>query len=300
MLLSLVAELDLARQARLPATHGEAMQRELFRQIGVVAPGGDGWFHGEEEGALRYYTVSPLMGRFEFSDGSLLLQPGETYWFRLTGLGKDACRLLLALTERCRRWELRGVSFAAPFAVRRWITEAGNRGRATWAGCALPEEFWTIAQRDAALQSDRIHLRFYSPTVFVRRSGSEWGRWNHLPQPETVFQSARNRLLAAYPDCPEPPNWSEVLVSGLALGRFELNTRILSFDKHHRSRAGFVGDCEFLIHPDLAPPERLWLHLLAGMAMYTGLGSGASWGMGQVRREPVEQFHYRGPFRDAC
>jgi hypothetical protein len=108
-----------------------------------------------------------------------------------------------------------------------------------------------------------------------------------------VFESVRKRLHSALADLPEPADWKPVIGDGLALGRCEVKTHVLSFEGHQRTRVGFTGDCEFLINPGMPAPERVWLHLLADAAFYTGVGGGTSWGMGQARREPVEQFSYR-------
>jgi CRISPR-associated endoribonuclease Cas6 len=292
MITSIVAEGELDSPAVVPATHGEAMQREFFHEIAALTPGADRLLHGEDGAGVRPYTISPLMGRMRFDRGSLRLQPKETYWFRVTGLGETGCDTLTRLASRCRHWRLSGRGFDVRFRIKRWIAAPERRGRATWCGSASSGELWDLAASDMERQRDRVDLRFYSPTCF-QLDGDDWGRWYPLPDPALVFESIRNRLYGGFQGLAAPPNWREVIRGGLAIGRHEVRSHVLSFQRHQRTRVGFTGTCEFLIHPSLPLAERIWLHLLAGAAFYTGVGSGTSWGMGQTRREPSEDFSFR-------
>jgi len=81
----------------------------------------------------------------------------------------------------------------------------------------------------------------------------------------------------------------------VALGQFtQLSSEMMHFQKHGFHRAGCVGDCEFLLDRKLPQPCRVWIHLLANLAFYVGIGRETIKGMGQVRREPADLFLYRG------
>jgi len=126
-------------------------------------------------------------------------------------------------------------------------------------------------------------------------SESAWGSWMPLPVPKLVFGSLRTRAARFCPDLGEPPSPAELIEGRIALGRFrDLQSQMLHFQRRNRRRVGFTGECEFLLDRELPLKERLWVHLLAGFAFYSGVGAGTSWGMGQARREPAGSFFYRG------
>jgi len=292
MLLSVVALLRAESHGSIPATHGEAMQRELLRQIRLLHPLADKYFHGENDSDFRPYTISPLMGRFSFRRGYLEITAGESYWFRVTALSSLAAGLVERLTGNGGSWFLEGRSFRAPFSLERWFVEPSDQGWSTWCGRTDADELWAWAVRDAAIDPERIDMQFHSPTCLA--SGSTQGAGCSFPLATDVFGGIRRRICHVFPEMWEPTSWKEVLASGLIAGKYELKSSALRFGKHGRSRVGFQGHCEYLLHPGLDEKERAWLHLLAGCSFYTGLGEATSWGMGQVRREPVANFSYRG------
>lgn len=281
MFLSLVAELAVSGPCNIPATHGEAMQSELMRQLRAILPGSDQLLHTPDSP----YTVSPLMGRFQQARGNLLLESGETYWFHLSALGGEPCRIFMILTEACTSWNLVGKTFLATFTVKRWITRWESSGRATWAGWETPETLLAKAERNLQLHPDRTILRFYSPTAFNRNTGSDWGRALPMPLPEFVFGHLARKLELACPGFGGPACSEAVLRSSVAIGRYDLQTHMLQFDRHGRSRIGFTGYCEFWLDPAAATDVKLWFHVLAAVSVHTGIGGGTSWGMGQARQE---------------
>jgi CRISPR-associated endoribonuclease Cas6 len=293
MLASLVVQLEADGPVTLPVTHGEAMQSELFRQLTDLDPAATQRVHGQADERPRPYTISPIYPDHPFlRSGMLYFQPGQRGWFRLTGLEPEASQFLLALSECSRSWQIQGSSFGGNFSIRRWFTLPGEH---PWAGLISLEELGESAWQAADQEPERILLNFYTPTCFKTGSGSEFGNWMPLPVPRLVFGSLRNRVAAFCPELGQPPAPADLIEGRIALGRFgKLESQMLFFQKRNRRQTGFTGECEFLLDPRLTLPERLWLHLLANFAFYGGVGTSTSWGMGQARREPADQFTYRG------
>jgi CRISPR-associated endoribonuclease Cas6 len=293
MLCSLVALLEAESLVTIPATHGESMQSELFRQLQALDSDLTTRVHGESDDQPRPYTISPLYpDRPRPRNGMLYFQPGDRAWFRLTGLHDDATRLVVALSKAVRLWRICGSSFGGQFAIRRWISTAREHPAA---GIISLDQMGQAAWHACDQEPDRIRLRFHTPTTFEVASESKWGSWMPLPIPKLVFGSLRSRAARFCPELGEPPSQAELVEGRVALGRFHsLESHMLHFQRRDRRRTGFTGECEFLLDRDLALKERLWLHLLAGFAFYSGIGASTSWGMGQAWREPFDSFLYRG------
>ncbi|MBL8234009.1 MAG: CRISPR system precrRNA processing endoribonuclease RAMP protein Cas6 [Bryobacterales bacterium] len=284
---SAVGRLEADGVVSIPLTHGKAMQGELFRQLRLLDSAGASLLHGGGPDR-RHYTVSQISGPFDVERGLAWARPGAPYWFRLTGIGAVAVAALSAVTEKVRDWNCAG----AQFRIAGWETQAGSGE--SWGGSLDMGQLLEAAVHDHAAEPNRIVLGFLSPATMKRNSESRWARCNPIPVPEQVFASISERASLVSPDFPRPPDWRALLTECLAVGQYELQTRSLDFGRDGGKRVGFVGTCEFLIDPALGPSERLWLHLLGGLAFYTGVGAETSWGMGQARREPAERFRYRG------
>ena len=296
MLCSLVAEFEAESIVTAPATHGESMQSELFRQLQTLDASLTTRVHGTSDDQFRPYTISPLyLDHSHVRNGMLYVQPGERGWFRLTGLQDDASRLLLALSETAGRWQIHGESFGGKLAIQRWFTRVGEHPAA---GLVSLDEMGQAAWHACDQEPDRIRLLFHTPTTFEVASESKWGSWMPLPIPRLVFGSLRAKASRFCPELGEPPSQAELVEGRIALGRFHgLESHMLHFQRRDRRRTGFTGECEFLLDREIPLRERLWLHLLSGFAFYSGIGAGTSWGMGQAWREPAEYFFYRGGSR---
>lgn len=285
--MSLVAEIQIEGPMSLPMTHGEAMQAELLEQVAALDAGVAAQLHGEGGDSMRPYTVSTLnIDRPTIREGRLHLKAGDRPWFRLTGMGPLPAQALLALSERSNEWRLQ--TFGAEFRIDRWSVFPGEH---PWSGFVEMDALFESAWEAAAAEPDRVVLRFQSPTTF-ELAGDRWGTWMHLPVPRLVFGNLRNRARSCTP-IDEPPLAENIIDNHIALGQFkEISSHILVSKKRHR--AGFTGECEFLFDRDLSEPARVWLHLLANFAFYSGVGKETTRGMGQVRREPSGRFSYRG------
>lgn len=298
MLVSLVADLEAKSVVTVPATHGKSMQFELFRQLQPLDCARTSRVHGRADGQRRPYTISPLYPeRPNPRNGMLYFQRGEKCRFRLTGLGEDATRLLGMLSEQARSWQIQGRSFGGEFAICRWFTEPNEH---LGSGRISLHELLRAARQASEREPDRIYLHFHSPTAFeedseVKGGKSRWGSWMPLPIPTLVFGSLRAKAAKLLPELGEPPSREELIERRISLGCFQsLESQMLQFERRGVRRSGFTGGCEFLLDRDLAPNQRLWLHLLSCLAFYSGVGAGTSWGMGQAWREPMDAFSYRG------
>jgi hypothetical protein len=283
MFVSVVAEVEIDGPVSIPVTHGEAMQAELLRQIAAFSPEAAEELHGTPGGGMRPYTVSRLgPGRLGMQNGRLQYEHGDRAWFRLTGIGPLPCQALLALAERSKQWRLE--SFRAAFGILRWFVSPDEH---PWAGITEMSELLESGWNAASIEPQRAVLLFHSPTTF-ELSEERWGNWMPLPIPKLVFGNLREHALSCTP-IGEPPLAGEIIENHIALGQF---SQITSHEKHRRS--GFTGECEFLFDRDLPEPALVWLHLLANMAFYLGVGRATTQGKGQARREPIRKFSYRG------
>ena len=291
MFVSIVGEVEVDRPVALPVTHGEAMHAELLRRIAALDPGIAAQLHGEPDGSARPYTVSALqVDRPVIREGKLYLETGAHAWFRLTGMGPLPSQALLALSERTAQWYLK--SFNMEFRIQRWCAFPSEH---PWAGMTEMGALFESAWEAAGAEPGRVWLNFHSPTTF-ELSENRWGNWMHLPVPRLVFRNLRTRTRECTPIAELPIAEEEDIIDNhIALGQFrQISSHMLPFQKHGFRRAGFTGECEFLFDRDLSEPARVWLHLLANLAFYSGVGRETTRGMGQVRREPAAKFSYRG------
>ncbi len=292
MFVSLAAEVEILQETVIPLAHGEAMHAEFLRRVANLDPAVATHLHGEADGRPRPYTLSGLqVEQPVVRDGRVSLRTGDRAWFRLTAMGELPCQALLAMSESTDRWLIRGRGFESEAHVRRWCAHAEEH---PWAGMVSTKELQESAWAAAESEPKGSLLVFHSATAF-EESDKGWASGMPLPVPRLVFGSLRRRAL----ECTsfgEPANAAELIERHIALGRFgPLLSQILFFEKHRFQRSGFTGECEFRFDRELPEPIRVWFHLLANLAFYSGVGRETSWGMGQIRREPEDKFSYRGP-----
>lgn len=121
----------------------------------------------------------------------------------------------------------------------------------------------------------RITFQFASPTSF--KSG---GMHIPLPLPELVFNSLLERW-NAYAPVLFPPETRRYAAECLALSRYRLSSRSIPV-KSLGMRVGGVGEATYIS----LNYDRYWMSLisvLARFAMFSGVGAGASMGLGQCR-----------------
>ncbi|HLQ77741.1 MAG TPA: CRISPR system precrRNA processing endoribonuclease RAMP protein Cas6 [Terriglobia bacterium] len=275
MFVSVVAELQVDKPMSIPITHGEAMQAEFLRRVSELDSGVAVHLHGGRDGKTRPYTISQIQveGETTVGDGRRYLQPGCNAWFRLTAIGALPSQAVLALSESLNSW--------MQFGIRRWSVFPEEH---SWSGVTKLDDVFQSAWTSMEREPDGAVLHFHSPTAFETASGGGWAGWMPLPIPRLVFGSLRARTLGctAIEEPPLPPNFIDEHV---ALGQFhDISSRLMSFQRHGYHRAGFTGVCEFRFDRKMPEPARVWLHLLANLAFYLGVGKDTTRGMGQVRR----------------
>jgi hypothetical protein len=267
------------------------MQGALFRRLAAVDKRAAAALHGFGAATPRPYTVSPMLCEHEEVRGNeLILVDGDRTWFRITGLTAAAATLFLEMSQRTRLWELISARTCARFQLRHWKTHAFEH---PWAGQIGYEELWQSAYHDMRRQRDRIWLDFETPTGFDPQP-DQWPNWNHLPLAESVFGSLARRQRALLPALAEAGESRRSGRLPATLGEYRIQSHSLHFHQHGAIESGFTGCCEYVIDPRATLEERFRLHLLAGLAFYTGVGMKTSWGMGMTRRSRYADFTYRG------
>lgn len=265
MLVSLVAVARAVENCAIPETHGHMMQGALMSAITRVNAKGATRVHGETDGRVRGYTVSPLFLESEpwLRGHTMLMAEGTPVWFRLTGTNAETSAVLVSMAERTREWRVG----QARFRIERWCAYGDEH---KWAGMVKAEELAEAARAGMGRQADRLKLDFVTPVAFD--SG-------HFPWPEWVFGSFRQRVMEGAPELAR--YLGEDRSGTVRIGAYALSTRMMQF--RETNTAGFVGDCEFLLDAALGEEEIFGFHLLAAFGFYGGLGKQTSWGMGQVR-----------------
>ncbi|MFZ5911593.1 MAG: CRISPR system precrRNA processing endoribonuclease RAMP protein Cas6 [Chloroflexota bacterium] len=251
-------------RAEFPRWWGRASQAALLEVVRQANPPLAEALHAEN--GLRPYTASTLMGRFDRATGAPL--PGQAYTLRWTALTGELAALLLdfAASAPASGLDLDRV----PFRVETACFDGGQ----AWAGsdsyAALGGRFLPGVE-----VARRVSFQFASPVVF--KSG---GLSQPLPAPSLVFNSLLEKWNAFAPVAflPELRRYAEEC---LAVSRFDLESRPAPL-KDGGLRIGAVGGVTFTA----AHFDRFWLgqiHTLAAFALFSGLGSGATQGLGQCR-----------------
>lgn len=143
-----------------------------------------------------------------------------------------------------------------------------------WAGQTC---YANLMQTAAERQDDALNLDFGTPTLF---------RSNNLdvplPLPTLIFDGLLQKwnCFAPVPMNADLKPWIE---THLAMGRYHLKTRLLTFGHNGRdAMPGFQGHCR-LVFVKGAPIQQAMVHALAEFAFYAGVGRRTAMGMGQTR-----------------
>jgi CRISPR/Cas system endoribonuclease Cas6 (RAMP superfamily) len=175
------------------------------------------------------------------------------------------------------------------FRILRWQGgPLGESGRtAEWTGAESPSSLERRAWRaveESVPGFDRVTLGFLTPTAFRRTGATRWNATNPLPAPHLVWGSLQRRWRSAFPDDPAA-EWSpEWMDRHLALGRFEVRSAMMAFERHEGKVPGFLGEVEYQFHRELTAAERVRLWMWSEFARYAGVGTMTAWGMGQTLR----------------
>ncbi len=239
--------LDVARRA------DEALAAELHADSG-----------------LRPYTASNLMGHFQ--RGQPL--PQQTYTLRLTALTSRLAGLLLQAAQPGGALSV-GATVELDYLPFRIEAAYHDPADHPWAGTATYADF-SAERLLSSAPPRRLTLQFASPTTFHVD-----GRHLPLPLPEQVFGSLLERWNAFAP-LALPAETRRFAAECLNLARYRLNSQPVTL-KQGGMRIGAVGEATYTA----ARYDRFWLtalYALAEFALFAGIGSGVSYGLGQARR----------------
>lgn len=249
----------------LPTWWGRASQTLALRVVQQLDPTLAASLH--EGSRLRPFTASTLMGPMERGR----LDPAGRYALRFTGLTQPVSQLLAQAAQP-------GGPLAPgatlhldyqPFGV-----EGVQSNDHPWAGQAGYSQL--AAATLAAPPPRQLSFLLASPTSF--RSA---GKQVPLPLPELFFGSLVDRWNAFAP-LAFPAEVRRYAAECLAVARYSLRTRPVAA-KEGGLRVGALGQISYIT----LNYDRYWMGVLAALAdfaRYSGVGGGATMGLGQARR----------------
>ena len=251
-----------------PRWWGRAAHSLLLQIIAAADPALAESLHSES--ALRPFSVSTLLGRFPHGE----LDLAGVYTLRLTALSAPVAAALLQAIHHGPlapggRIELDYL----PFEV---LAAARDPSDSPWAATSAYTSLgapWLLARQTAPR---RLALQFTSPTSFKTS-----GKFTPFPLPELVFGSLLERWNAFAP-IQFPAEARRYAQECLGVARFHLDTRSAP-SKGLGLRIGFIGQASFTS----LNYDRYWMAVIAALAdfaLFSGVGAGISFGLGQCRR----------------
>ena len=274
MLRSTVFTIRPAAEATLPKTMGRAIWACALGLIGSQQPEMAAALH--DSTGLKPLAVSPLQGPFEAAGGRLHLQSGKAYWFRVSSVDPALSGVLADLEARPpRALELD----RQPFAV---AAVSSDAHRHAWARRQSYDGLYDAVGQEPAGASTLLTLDFVSPTAFLSQ-----GRAVLWPEPRRVFGSLLQRW-QTYAPALLPDDLEAAFEACLDVDAYDLRTRAQQYAKGGSRQVwhqkGFVGTCCYRGRRGTPEAVLRFLHLLARYALFAGVGSRTTVGMGQVRQ----------------
>lgn len=274
MLISFLLVLTPEAPVTLPADLGRAVQAETLARLAQFAPALAQAIHASD--GPKPLTCSGLVPAEPADEGrrpadSMSVRPGGRYFVRLTGLVEPVSRALLAglVEEPPARWTLHG----APF---RMLEAICDPTRDPWTGQTSCEALAAVALQHSDRLPRTITLEFISPTAFKSQEMQM-----PVPLPGLVFGSLTERW-NAFSTVALDPDLRRFAEERVAISRYRLESRPAP-TKNGALRIGGVGQVTYTALDDdryaLAA-----LNILAGFALYSGVGVQTATGMGQCRR----------------
>ncbi len=266
MLLSCVLSLQPEQPASCSANLGRAAHAWFLDRVRAADPALAEELHDGQ--GLRPFTLSdPAAFQTDLS-------PERSYRLRVTTFSPRLSRVVKeqVMPVLPRTLTLADVSF-------RVTAIASDPAEDAWAGEATFEEL--VQQFTLAGEVPRlVGLRFASPTAF-RVTGKKSPI--PLPLPALVFGGLLDKWNSFAP-IQLHPDVRRFAEECLAVSSYRLETRRVTFGEQGEKGAlsGFVGVCRYYIEV----PDRYWMgliHLLAGFALYAGVGLRTTMGLGQAR-----------------
>lgn len=270
---------------------GNQVQAAFLDMVRQTDPALSDWLHAPNQ--RRPYTVGLLQGFNHLTPAqleeararqqTLPVQPGQTYWLRITML--DAT-LFGSLTQyfitKPRALTIRLGD--ARFEVSRLLTtpEAGATPQ-SWVA------YSSFAELCVLRPAQKLYsFEFASPTAFSLGQKA-WGKLLKVfPEPVYVFDSLARQWdifapthLRMETSALSPRILSAWCEENLVVARYALETSYLPSSKF--GQAGFQGTVLYEVKGMPSAPEATWLSTLARFALFSGVGYKTTIGMGQTR-----------------
>ena len=263
-------------EATLPKTMGRAMWACVLGLVGSREPDMAAALH---DGARRQSPrpPRPCRDRLRLKGDRLRLQSGTG--LRVSGQqrGPGAVR---------RAGKHRGAAAAHPGTgpgnPSRWPRSAATRAGIAGHSGSPTTDLYTATWQEAAGAAPLLTLEFVSPTVFLSQ-----GRAVLWPEPHRVFGSLLQRW-QAYAPALLPGDLEDAFAACLDVDAYDLQTRVQRYAKGAGRQVwyqkGFVGTCRYRAQRGTPEAVLRVAHLLARYALFAGVGSRTTVGMGQVRQ----------------
>ena len=268
MLTSTVFKLCPEVNVNLPITLGNAFYAVLLQLVSQYDPDLAVALH--DHNGPKPFTTSPLQGPQTPSGRQVLVHANEPYWLRVTSIDPYLSRIMAAIeTDPPPTLRLHDGQFV--------VTQVSSQPQDhPWAACTPYDALYTTALRRDRRSRPQVTLRFESPTAF-----NSQGRTQVLPLPRLVFGSLLQRW-NQYAPFPLDEDLIEEFEIGIDIERHELKTVMQHF-RRYQLQVGFVGECTYGVRQGVEE-EIIWaMRLLARFALFSGVGTRTTMGMGQVR-----------------
>lgn len=135
----------------------------------------------------------------------------------------------------------------------------------------------------AAPETDKLSLRFTTPTVFTRSRSDGKRHYVPLPEPYLILQSLLSsfQTYSPQPYTPdEAKDFKKIFEEHVYIANHNVHTR--DHDAGRQPLTGFVGSVT-LRYPDKVTRVKKLLGQLGTLAFYSGVGAKTPYGMGQVK-----------------
>lgn len=274
MLRSTVFVVQPTIEATLPKTTGRVIWACALGLIGGHDPEMAAALHDGK--GLKPVAASPLQGPFTVAGDRLRLRSEQTYWFRISSVDAALSRLLETIeTQPPRVLELDRQRFEV-------VTVSSDPRQHDWAQRQSYDDLYAAAWQEAGGASPLLALAFVSPTVFLSQ-----GRTVLWPEPHRVFGSLLQRWQSYAPTL-LPEDLETAFASHVEIDAYELRTRVQRYTRDASRQVwyqkGFVGTCHYRAQRGTPEAVLRVLHLLARYALFAGVGSRTTVGMGQARQ----------------
>ena len=274
MLRSTVFVIQPTAEITLPKTMGRAVWACALGLIGGQQPDMAAALHDDAD--LKPITTSPLQGPVMVEGDRLRLRPGQTYWFRVSSVTPALSHVLESIeAQPPRTLELDRQRFEV-------VTVSSDARRHDWAKQQSYDDLYTAVWQEPDGVSPLLTLAFVSPTVFLsQRRPVLW------PEPHRVFGSLLHRW-QSYAPAVLPEDLEDAFAACVEIDAYELQTRVQRYTRGASRQVwyqkGFVGTCRYRMQRGTPEAVLRVLHLLARYALFAGVGSRTTVGMGQVRQ----------------